>query len=158
MIRYDTLKKAVCLLLSMVFPALQSEEHEMKTHSFEQFLAEFVPQAARKSTQLNKASWILETTGSTDAADLKADLDTELRLLFNDPAVYHKLLAWEKDPTLADPLLRRQLNVLVRAFKQNQIPKALLEEIAQKEAALSMSYATFRPKIDGKPVSERIWR
>ncbi len=50
--------------------------------------------------------------------------------------------------------MKRQINVLLRSFKQNQIPKALLEEIAQKEAALAMSYASFRPELDGKPVSE----
>ncbi len=125
-----------------------------KEHPFEQFLKEFIPQAARKTTQLNKALWILETTGSSDAADLKADLDTELRLLFNDPKIYQKLLEWDKDPALKEPLLKRQLNVLIRAFKQNQIPKNLLEEMAQKEAALSQSYATYRPELGGKKLSE----
>lgn len=123
-------------------------------HAFEKFLNVFVPPLARKSTQLNKALWLLETTGSADAADLKADLDAEVRLFFNDGATYQRLLEWDKDPTLIDPLLKRQLNVLIRAFKQNQVPKALLEEMAQKEAALSQSYVTFRPKLDGKEVSE----
>src|SRR5579872_1518373 len=119
---------------------------------FEEFLKDFVPEVARKTKQLNKAYWILETTGSPDAADLKADLDTELRFLFNDPKTYKQLLAWEKEPH--DPVNRRQLNVLIRAFKQNQIPKNLLEEMAQKEAALSQSYATYRPELDGKKLSE----
>ncbi|HSX11458.1 MAG TPA: M2 family metallopeptidase [Chlamydiales bacterium] len=119
---------------------------------FEEFLKDFVPEVARKTKQLNKAYWILETTGSPDAADLKADLDTELRFLFNDPKTYKQLLAWEKEPH--DPVNQRQLNVLIRAFKQNQIPKNLLEEMAQKEAALSQSYATYRPELDGKKLSE----
>jgi peptidyl-dipeptidase A len=119
---------------------------------FEEFLKGFVPEVAKKTKQLNKAYWILETTGSADAADLKADLDTEVRLLFNDPKVYQQLLVWEKEPH--DPIHQRQLNILIRAFKQNQIPKNLLEEISQKEAALSQSYATFRPDLDGKKLSE----
>lgn len=123
-------------------------------HKFEQFLQEFIPPIAKKSTQLNKALWILETTGSNDAADLKADLDTELRLCFNDAGVYRQLLEWDKDPELKDPVLKRQLNVLIRTFKQNQIPPALLEEMAQKEAALAQTYAQFRPKVDGKVLSE----
>jgi len=126
----------------------------MRKHPFQTFLDEFVPRVARKTTQVNKAVWILETTGSSDAADLKAELDTELRLLFNDSTAYQKLLSWEKDPALSDPILTRKLNILIRAFKQNQIPRDLLEQTAQKEAALSMSYATFRPLLDGKPVTE----
>lgn len=119
---------------------------------FEEFLKEFVPAVATKSKQLNKAYWILETTGSPDAADLKADLDTELKVLFNDPKIYKKLLEWEKEKH--DPIHARQLNILIRAFKQNQVPKKLLEEISQKEAALSQSYANFRPDLDGKKPSE----
>lgn len=119
---------------------------------FEEFLKDFVPEVARKSKQLNKAYWILETTGSADAADLMADLDRELRFLFNSSDTYKKLLAWEKEPH--DPIAKRQLNVLIRSFKQNQIPKNLLEELAKKEAALAQSYANFRPELDGKKLSE----
>ncbi len=119
---------------------------------FEEFLKEFVPQVERKTKLFNKASWILETTGSSDAADLKAGLDTDLRLLFNDSAIYKKLLEWEKG--LKDPILKRTANVLIRAFKQNQVPKELLEEMAQKEALLGQSYATFRPTMGGKNLSE----
>lgn len=120
----------------------------------EQFLNQFVPIFEKKSTQANKMTWILETTGSSDAADLRADLDAELKILFSDPDTYQKLLKWEKDPTLKDPLLQRQLNVLIRAFKQNQVSSRLLEEISQKEAQLSQAYALFRADLEGKAVSE----
>ncbi|HUD02374.1 MAG TPA: M2 family metallopeptidase [Rhabdochlamydiaceae bacterium] len=126
----------------------------MSHHPFEQFLDVFVPKVAQKSRQLNKAVWILETTGSADAADLKAELDTEVRLLYNDRKTYEKLLEWDKDPSLKDPLLKRQLNILIRSFKQNMIPQELLEEIVQKEAALGQVYANFRPQVDGKVLSE----
>lgn len=125
-----------------------------KEHPFEQFLKDFIPSVARKSTQLNKAFWILETTGSSDAADLKADLDTELKLLFHDPKIYAQLLEWDRDPSLQDRVLKRQLQVLIRTFKQNQVPEALLEEISRKEALLAQSYANFRPVLNGKSLSE----
>lgn len=123
-------------------------------HPFEKFLKEFIPAIERKSAQLNKALWILETTGSQDAADLKAQLDTELRFYFNDAKTYENLIEWEKDSSLKDPALRRQLNVLIRTFKQNQVEKNLLEEIALKEAALAQSYAMYRPDLDGQKASE----
>ena len=124
----------------------------MEKHPFVEFLNEFIPQIARKSKQLNQAMWILETTGSGDAADLKASLDTELRFLLNDSTTYQKLLKWE--PEIKDPLLKRQIDVLIRTFKQNQVPKNLLEEMAKKEAALSQSYGNFRAELNGKKISE----
>ena len=119
---------------------------------FEEFLEDFVPKLARKTRQLNKAYWILETTGLQDAADLKAELDSELKLLFHSQDTYQNLLRWEKE--LEDPLLKRQCNVLIRAFKQNQIAKSLLEQISQKEALLGQSYASFRPELEGQILSE----
>lgn len=123
-------------------------------HPFEQFLDAFIPSLARKTTQLNKAFWILETTGSKDAADLMAGLDAEVKLLFHDSKTYEQLKQWDKDPSLQDPLLKRQLNVLMRSFKQNQVPASLVEEISRKEAALAQSYANFRPTLEGKSLSE----
>jgi peptidyl-dipeptidase A len=119
---------------------------------FEAFLESFIPVFSRKSHQLNQAYWILETTGSEDAADLKSALDAELRFLLNDSEIYKKLLKWQKEDL--SPILARQLDLLIRMFKQNQIPKEILEEIAKKESVLALSYASFRPELNGKKVSE----
>lgn len=123
-----------------------------KEHTFAQFLNDFIPKVAKKAKQLHKAHWLLETTGLPDASDLKADLDTEFRLLFNDADTYQQLINWQKEKL--DPIHARQLDVLIRAFKKNQIPKTLLENIAQKEAALSSSYSNFRANLNGKNLSE----
>jgi len=126
----------------------------MKPHPFSSFLETFVPLVESKSKQLNQAVWLLETTGSADAAELKASLDAELRMLFHDRKTYRQLLEWDQDTALQDPILKRQLKVLIQTFKPNQIAKELIEEIAQKEAALAQTYANFRPQLNGKSLSE----
>lgn len=125
----------------------------MKTN-LKQFIDSFSAKVQAKSLQLNQATWILETTGSQDAADLKASLDCDLRMLFNDQAAYEKLLELATDPSIDCPLLKREVNVLTRGFKQNLISETYLAEISKKEAKLLLSYANFRPKIDGVEVSE----
>lgn len=126
----------------------------MKNHPLTQFLDSFIPKLESKNRQLNKVLWLLETTGSPDAADLKTELETEYRLFFNDSATYQKLLEWDSNPSITDPLLKRQLNILIRSFKQNMIDPALLKEIAEKESELLLSYANFRPELDGKILTE----
>lgn len=121
---------------------------------FQEFLEEFIPKIRQKSKQVNQISWILETTGSQDAADLKAELETELRLLFHDKSVYEKLKYWEKNGSIEDPLLKRQLNVLIRMFKPNLIQKELLEKITQEEAHLAFLYSNFRPQMKDRSLSE----
>ena len=120
--------------------------------SCQQFLEGFIQTVQRKSRQVNQASWLLDTTGSSDAARLKSDLETELRLLFNDKNQYDKLVQWARESS--DPLIQRQLNILIRAFKPNLIPQDLLEKITQNEANLSLLYSNFRPQIEKKAYSD----
>lgn len=122
--------------------------------SFEQFLGEFVSCIQKKSRQVNQASWLLETTGSPDAAALRAELETELRLFFKDQDTFDKLKAWNKDASLKDPLLKRQLDILIRTFKPNLISKDLIELISHEEARLSLLYSNFRPVLWGHKLSE----
>ncbi len=122
--------------------------------AFREFLEEFIPKVRKKSKQVNQIAWILETTGSRDAADLKAELETEWHLLFHDRDIYEKLKHWEQDSSIEDPFLKRQINILIRMFKPNLIQKELLEKISQEEAHLAFLYSNFRPQIKGKPLSE----
>jgi peptidyl-dipeptidase A len=122
--------------------------------SFQAFLNTFVPKVQKKSKQVNQATWILETTGSKDAAELKAALKTELHLLFHDKEAFQQLMMWDQDLALNDPLLKRQLNILIRAFKPHLIEKNLLEQIAYEEANISLLYSNFRANVNGKSFSE----
>jgi peptidyl-dipeptidase A len=126
----------------------------MKQHSFTSFLKTFLQAVKLKSKQANQAFWWLGTTGSADAADLKGALDAEFRLLFHDPVTFRQLLQWDNDNHLQDPLLKRQLNVLIRLFKGNQIPVSMIKTIVQKEAQLAQAYVQFRPQLQGKFVSD----
>ncbi len=123
-------------------------------HPFELFLKEFIPKISTKSQQCNKAHWLLETIGSKDCADLKATLETEYRLHFNDPDAYQELLGWSKDKAISDPLLQRQLHLLINEFKENSIPPSLVAEISQLEAELMLAYGNFRPCLQGKEHTE----
>jgi peptidyl-dipeptidase A len=123
-------------------------------HPFQSFLGSFIPRVSDKAAQLNKAFWLLETTGSSDAADLVASLSTELSLMFNNAKTYQDLLKWSRDSSLKDPLLKRQLQTLIYSFKANAISEELLKELALQEASLALSYANFRATLHGKAISE----
>jgi peptidyl-dipeptidase A len=118
----------------------------------ENFLDSLILALKNKSKQVNLAVWLLETTGSEDAAVLRAELDIELRTLLSNREIYNDLLS--KSNQITDPILKREHNVLIRAIKPNLIPKELLEKIARAEAHLNLLYSNFRPIIDGKVFSD----
>lgn len=127
---------------------------KFNTENLHSFLQEFNQIAAEKEYLFNKALWLLETTGSPDASDLRAALDKEYRLLYNDRNIFKKLLEWDKDSSVKDPLVKRQLNILIRSFKQNMMPETLLGKIAQLDADVSYTFSNFRPQLAGKDVTE----
>lgn len=142
------------MLLSILLTLGLTPTSTKEYSSFESFLNSFVPQVANKSKQLNQAYWLLATTGSSDAADLVGTLSTDLSMLFNNPQTYKQLLKWEKQGSVTDPILKRQLQLLIYSFKEKAIPENLLKEIAHKEAALSFAHGNFRASLRGKTVSE----
>ncbi len=121
--------------------------------SFETFLEGFIPEVSLKSEQLNKAVWLLETTGSKDAAYLVATLGSELRQMFSDKKVFEELLEYQKKH-VNDPILNRELIILIDQFKGNILPKEILTELSDRESDLAITYANFRAEIDGKKVTE----
>lgn len=122
--------------------------------TFSEFLENFIPHVQSKSKQVNQAFWLLETTGSKDAACLKAELELELKMLFNNQKTFEKLERYEKEAKTFDPLLKRQLNILIRAFKPNLAPRELLEKITSKESEIALEYANFRPCLNGHFLTE----
>ncbi|MFQ5855898.1 MAG: M2 family metallopeptidase [Anaerolineae bacterium] len=121
---------------------------------FQKFLDEFVPQVERKTTELNKVNWELETTGSQEAAGRRAELETELRLMFSDRDTYEQLVTWNNSGDISDPLLARQLDMLIRSFKGNMLPKDMIVEMAERNAALQRKFNRFRATLRGEQVSD----
>ncbi len=142
------------VLLSLLLSLGLSPAYTKEYNSFESFLDSFIPEVSSKSKQLNQAYWILATTGSADAADLVGSLSTELSMLFNNSQIYKQLLKWEKQGSVSDPILKRQLQLMIYSFKEKAIPENLLKEIAKKEAALSYAHGNFRATFQGNTVSE----
>lgn len=126
----------------------------MDTHALTAFLETFVPEVEAKSRQYNQASWLLNTTGTKDASDLKASLEGELCGLYNDPIILDKLTQGSHSASISDPLLHRQLHLLIRNFKQNTVPQPLLEAIANTQASVGRTYINFRATMNGDMYTE----
>ncbi len=121
---------------------------------FEAFLAEFIPGVTSLSKQVREAFWELATTGNEEAATRQADLVYRLRALFSDRAAYERLVAWQESGEIENPLLARQLDVLINTFKGNMLPSEVLAEISRRETELDKIYSTFRPEFEGQSATE----
>lgn len=120
---------------------------------FEPFLESFIPPVEEKAKQVCQVGWELETTGAEKAADALVALKTEYVKFFSDPKIYDQLLQW-KMKGIEDPIVQRELDLLILRFKENMISEHLQKKIAQKECQITKKYATFRPVFNGKSLTE----
>lgn len=122
--------------------------------SFTDLLSHVLPYVESRARQCNQAAWLLETTGSQDAAGLQADLETELRVFLGDSTRFSEAKRAKSAMEHAPAELKRSYNVWMNLCKPCCVPPALLRQIADKEAEVRLLYANFRPTLDGQSLSE----
>lgn len=121
--------------------------------SFADFLRSYEARVAPLLKEANLAYWEATTTGSPEAEELAARKMAELRKLHANPEEYAALRKWQAEGT-ADPLAARQLDLLVNAYAEQQIPPAKIEELTRREQEIESRFTSFRPLLEGRPVSE----
>jgi peptidyl-dipeptidase A len=104
--------------------------------------------------QAKLAYWEAATSGRADAYDTYAKLELELRRLYSDPRAFRRLKASLEKNVPPEPRLARQVRLLYNAHLENQIEPALLEEMVALSAQVDKRFATFRPTLGGKSVTD----
>jgi peptidyl-dipeptidase A len=116
-------------------------------------VAELEGELAPLLTEAHNAHWELNTTGEERWQEESARLDTEIRTLLSRPDRYRFLLDAHANG-VGDPLLRRQVELLVNAHRPNQLPRESIERIVKLEKSVDHSFNTFRAELDGERVSD----
>ena len=101
----------------------------------------------------SEAFWQLQITGEERWESESARLDTEIRTLLSRNDAYEELLAAAENG-VRDPLLARQVTLLVNAHRPNQLPREAIERIVTLEKSLETRFNTFRAELDGERVSD----
>jgi len=130
--------------------ATTPEERERALASFiQRLVAEIEPLHLRH----NAAFWQANVTGDAAAEEEAARLDTEIRMVFARREPYAFLRALEAGG-VRDPLLARQLGLLLRAHRGNQIEPATIERMVRIEKRLENRFNVFRAELDGRRVGD----
>ena len=102
--------------------------------------------------QHNLAYWQASLTGDPAAEEEAARLDTEIRTVFSRPDEYESLRALAAAGGVADPLLARQLTLLLNAYRGQQLEPATIARLVRLEKRLESRFNTFRAELDGRRV------
>lgn len=101
-----------------------------------------------------QAWWDANITGADEAFQRKQEAENALVELHSDRDTFTKLKALREKAQIADPTLRRMLDVMYREFLPGQADKELQKKIIELETKLEQAFNTYRGVVDGKPLTE----
>ncbi len=123
----------------------------MDTAGIENFIARFEERVAPIEKTLGEAWWDLSTTGTEEAQRGLVSAGTEYNRLFADRDEYALVKGWyEGRGSLESSLLRRQVEVLYRAFAGRQGDERTLTRIEELEAEANAVFGNHRGTVVGE--------
>jgi peptidyl-dipeptidase A len=122
----------------------------------ENFIQDHVRKLEPLLRQAKLAYWEAAASGRAEAYDEYARLELEVRRLYSDRSAFHRLKAAlrEGEPAAAGDHTARQVQLLYNAYLENQIEPDLLEEMVSLSARVDRRFATFRPTLNGRSVTD----
>ena len=122
-------------------------------HTFRTFLNNHISVIEPLNYVEALANWEMQTTGSGAAEERSKELRTRIALIYSD-AVSCALLQNTSPDSLSDPLLRRQLSILLNSFLAHQIDPFILEDMVELEVKIDSVFNHHRASLNGKLVSD----
>jgi peptidyl-dipeptidase A len=103
--------------------------------------------------EFHRAYWQSQIEATPDSEKRRADLELEVSRLKGDADALNAVNdALERE--IHDPILRRQLEVLRLSLTGNQMNESQRALLVDLSSAVEGDFATFRPEVDGRKVSD----
>lgn len=143
--------KTIYTLMSLLFILLfvqcgmNPEEKQLQT-----FLNEHVQNIKPLLKKSALAYWDAANTGDEKAYATYAEMQLKIKKNYSDPNTYAYLKSLKENHAIDDPLLKRQLEVELNQYVENQIDSTLMAKIVQMETDIDKTFSSFRGTIKGK--------
>jgi peptidyl-dipeptidase A len=118
------------------------------------FIGRLEAEVAPLQYQHNLAYWQSSVSGDPVAEEEAARLDTAIRTVFSRREGHDLLAGLKASGGVNDPLLARQLDLLLDGHRAQQIEPAAIERQVRLEKRLEGRFNTFRAELDGAHVTD----
>jgi peptidyl-dipeptidase A len=118
------------------------------------FIARLVAELEPLQRSYNESIWLANVTGESRYEQESARLDSRIRMMFARPEPYAQLKALRDAGGVPDPLLQRQLTLLLNDYRAHQIAPEMIERTVALEKALESRFNNFRAELDGQRVTD----
>ena len=143
----------VLIFFSLLSTACKTSEDKM-TQELKSFISSFETKVAPAYRNNTLAYFDATISGKTEDYDKSSDLQIKYNKIFSNKDDFTLLKKIKESNSITDELLKRQLDVLYRAYSKYQIVEATLEAIVKLGTEIENRYSTFRAEVDGKRLTD----
>ncbi|MFN2166487.1 MAG: M3 family metallopeptidase, partial [Anaerolineae bacterium] len=115
-------------------------------------IADHEARIAPLSAQLNETYWAAMTDGAAKAYGRVTELEQLIRDQYADPQAYAALQGLQASGKVEAPRLRRQLEMLLALYRENQTPAGLREDLVRRALALEEVHARIPWQADAEVI------
>jgi peptidyl-dipeptidase A len=150
MINLSRILTGLVLALSLVGNALAQGPNEL--------VEDFVKKLKPLEKEGNLAWWVASTTGKDEAFQKKTEAQNRIDALLANPVVFQRLNGLRERARIADPILRRQMDVLYLQMLEKQVDPLLLREMNALSNSIEKAFNVYRPKVGDEELSSNAVR
>ncbi len=143
---------ASCLLLAAV-PIAAGENSPANDARAKAFIDQHVATMRPLEIEAAKLYWTANGSGKEEDFQRKQAAEEKIEMGYSNPQRFAELKAI-KQAGVSDPLLARQIDILYRSYLARQVPPELLQKIVARTNMVERAFNVFRPKVDGKELTD----
>jgi len=130
--------------------ATSAEDDEQRAR---RFIQRHESTIAPLEIEVNRHWWTANVSGKDDDYRRKLEAETKLNMALADPEAFAELKAIRAGQ-IADPIVRRQIDVLYLQYLGKQVDPELLKRIVEKANLIEQAFNVHRPRINGKELTD----
>ena len=141
------------LLFIFTLSSCAETETEKINREFNEFVQNYNQKVIPLYQKYNEAAYNAAATGNAEQYKLATEYKIMLSKIHSNKDSFKKLKRFKDSKLVSDAILSRELDELYNLFLPNQIEENKLVEIITLENEVKRKFNTYRPEIEGKPVS-----
>lgn len=149
----STIYLLILLIQVLNFSGCTKKEEKM-TEELKNFIEEFESKAIPAYKDYQLAYFNATISGKTEDYDKSSELQIKYNKIYTNKEEFVLLKKIKESDSITDSLLKRQLDVLYRAYGKNQIDEKKLEEIIKLSTDIENRFSTFRAEVKGKRLTD----
>jgi len=145
------------IMVPLIFSSLSCQKelpYDLTEQGFQKFLRHYETAVAPLMTSYNQSQWDAYITGKQSYFERTNMFSLKIDSVYQDKDSYAYLNRLKQKGIIEDPLLKRQLEILINDYLNKQIDPVLNKEITETGSKTEQIFANFRAEYNGKTYTD----